>query len=395
MNRIPVTSPAAVAVFRRILTHGPVARVDIARDTGLSAAAVTKAVTPLIAAGFVSESSDPRATATVGRPTSPLAVVPDRAHVIGIKVTADRTYGVRTDLGATVRARADEENAGSSVEAVRDAVVRVVDRLTAGAEGPIGGIGIALSGDVDRAGGRVRDSALLGWQGVPFARMVQEATGIPTLLDNDVRALTTTELLFGAGRDAESFAVVTIGAGTGCGLYLNGRVVQGAFGVAGEIGHLPFAPAHLDCRCGRRGCVEAAASSAAILSLVREGRGQPDLAIGDVFALAHAGDPVARAVFAQAGRAIGTALAAVVNLTGPELVVFAGENVTEYGLYEEQVRAAFAEYAFGAAGDCAIVLRPHAFEDWARGAAACVIEDIASGVAVPAPREESSVSEGA
>jgi predicted NBD/HSP70 family sugar kinase len=382
VNRIPVTSPASVAVFRRILTHGPVARVDISRDTGLSAAAVTKAVTPLIAAGFVVESADPRAVGSVGRPISPLAVAPDRAHVIGIKVTADRTYGVRTDLGGTVRVRADEENAGSSVEAVRDAVVRVVDRLTVTAEGPVGGIGIALSGDVDRAGGQVRDSALLGWRGVPFAQLVQEATGIPTLLDNDVRALTTTELLFGSGRDAESFAVVTIGTGTGCGLYLNGRVVQGAFGVAGEIGHLPFAPAHLRCRCGRQGCVEAAASTSAILSLVREGRGQADLSIGDVFALAHAGDPVARGVFAQAGSVIGTALAALVNLTGPEVVVFAGENVTEYGLYEEQLRAAFAEYAFGAAGDCAIVLRPHAFEDWARGAAACVIEDIASGVAV-------------
>lgn len=381
MNRIPVTSPASVAVFRRILTHGPLARVDISRDTGLSAAAVTKAVTPLIAAGFVIESPDPHAISTVGRPVSPLVVAPDRAHVIGIKVTADRTYGVRTDLGATVRSRADEENAGSSAEAVLDAVVRVVDRLRAESESAVTGIGVALSGDIDRTGGQVRGSALLGWEGVAFAQRVQEATGIPALLENDVRALTTTELLFGAGRDAESFAVVTIGAGTGCGLYLNGRVVQGAFGVAGEIGHLPFAPAQLRCRCGRQGCVEAAASTSAILSLVREGRGQDDLSIGDVFALAHAGDPVARSVFAQAGRVIGTALAALVNLTGPALVVIAGENVTEYGLYEEELRAAFAAHVFGAAGDCAVVLRPHTFEDWARGAAACVIEDIASGVA--------------
>lgn len=391
MYRIPVTSPASVAVFRRILTHGPLARVDISRDTGLSAAAVTKAVTPLLAAGFVIESPDPTAAATVGRPVSPLAVAPDRAHVIGIKVTADRTYGVRTDLGATVRETADEKNAGSSVEAVLDAVVRVVDRLTV--QGAVSGIGVALSGDIDRAGGLVRNSALLGWQGVPFARLVQDATGIPALLDNDVRALTVTELLFGAGRDAESFAVVTIGAGTGCGLYLNGRVVQGAFGVAGEIGHLPFAPSHLRCRCGHHGCVEAAASTSAILSLVRAGRGQPELSIGDVFALAHAGDPVARSVFAQAGRAIGTALAALVNLTGPALIVFAGENVTEYGLYEEQLRAAFSEHAFGAAGDCAVVLRPHAFEDWARGAAACVIEDIASGVAAATlPRQPRAAS---
>lgn len=381
MNRIPVTSPASVAVFRRILTHGPLARVDISRDTGLSAAAVTKAVAPLIAAGFVTETSDPRATATVGRPVSPLQIAADRANVIGIKVTADRTYGVRTDLRATTVMETESENRSSSVEDVLDAVLRVVERLRAGSELAVSGIGVAVSGDVDRVGGVVRDSALLGWRGVAFARLLEDATGIPTLLDNDVRALATTELLFGAGRDAESFAVVTTGTGTGSALYLNGRVVQGAFGVAGEIGHLPFAPGDLTCRCGRRGCVEAAASTEAILSLVRAGRGEQDLSIDEAFALAHAGDPVALAVFAQAGGVLGTAIAALVNLTGPEVVVIAGENAAEYGLYEERLRAAFAEYAFGAAGDCAIVLKPHAFADWARGAAACVIEDLASGIA--------------
>lgn len=384
MNRIPVTSPASVAVFRRILTHGPLGRVDISRATGLSQAAVTKAVTPLIGAGFVVEEDGLRSAPTIGRPVSPLAVARDRSHIIGVKVTAERTYGVLTDLGATVLARTEEVNAGSDVDDVADAVRRIVDTLRTASPKTIDGLGVAVSGDVDRESGVVRDSPLLGWRGVPFARLLEDAIGIPTILENDVRALTTTEVLFGSGRDADSFAVVTIGTGIGCGLYLNGKILQGAHGVAGEIGHLPLAPGDALCSCGRRGCVEAVASTGAILESIRAGHDDPTLTIEDAFTLAHGEDPVARAAFERAGGVIGAALAALVNLTGPELVVIAGENVTEYGLYEERIRETFAEHAFGAAGDCTIVLRPHVFDDWARGAAACVIEVIASGTSAEA-----------
>jgi predicted NBD/HSP70 family sugar kinase len=198
-------------------------------------------------------------------------------------------------------------------------------------------------------------------------------------VENDVRALTVTENLFGAGRDVSSLAVVTIGAGIGCGLFLNGRIVRGAHGVSGEIGHLPLASDDLVCSCGRRGCVETVASTQAIVDRVRTVTGRADLTIDDVFALAHDGDPAAVDAFAAAGTAIGAALAALVNLVGPELVVIAGEGVTEYDLYADRLRATFAEHAFGAAMDCEIVLTPHTFNDWARGAAACVIEEMAAG----------------
>ncbi len=91
---------------------------------------------------------------------------------------------------------------------------------------------------------------------------------LPVVVTNDVRALTVAEHWFGVGVDADSFAVVTIGSGVGCGLYINGEVVSGAYGVSGELGHLPLAPGDLVCTCGRRGCVETVASSDAILARV-------------------------------------------------------------------------------------------------------------------------------
>ncbi|PYC64317.1 sugar kinase [Micromonospora arborensis] len=380
LERIPVRSPASVAVFRRILTHGPIGRVDIARATGLSQAMITKAVTPLMAAGFVEESEFTRTENGVGRPISPLAVVRNRTYLAGIKVTADRSYGVLTDLGADPLAQVEAGHANSGPDEVLRAMNQIARELRRRSpSGRLDGIGVAVSGDVDRAAGVVRDSPLLGWRSVPLRERLQALTGTPVTVENDVRALTLTENMFGAGRDAATLAVVTIGAGIGCGLFLNGRIVQGAHGVSGEIGHLPLAPGDLVCTCGRRGCVETVASTRAIVDRVRSAAGKAALTIDDVFDLARRGDPDAVAAFAAAGEMIGAALAALVNLVGPELVIIAGESVTEYDLYADRLRATFAEHAFGAAIDCDIVLTPHTFNDWARGAAVCVIEEMAGG----------------
>ena len=113
---------------------------------------------------------------------------------------------------------------------------------------------------------------------------------MPVVVDNDVRALTIAEEWFGIGVDTDSFAIVTIGTGIGCGLYLNGDVVEGAHGVAGEIGHLPLAPAEIVCSCGRRGCVETVASSAAILSSIREAQRDPELTLREAVQLARCGN---------------------------------------------------------------------------------------------------------
>jgi predicted NBD/HSP70 family sugar kinase len=380
LERIPVRSPASVAVFRRILTHGPVGRVDIARATGLSQGMITKAVTPLMAAGFVEEVELPRTDAAVGRPINPLAIARNRAYIAGIKVTADRSYGVVTDLGAEPLAQLDIPNPSSAPADVIATVQKVVDGLRDRSPGArLDGIGVAVSGDVDRTIGVVRDSPLLGWRSIRLKDRLEKRTRVPVTVENDVRALTVTEKMFGVGRDADSLAVVTIGAGIGCGLFLNGRIIQGAHGISGEIGHFPLAPADLVCSCGRHGCVETVASTQAIVDRVRAATGRAELTIDDVFALAHQGLPQAVEAFAAAGEMIGGALAALVNLVGPELVVIAGEGVTEYDLYADRLRAAFAEHAFGAAIGCEIVLISHTFNDWARGAAVCVIEEMAAG----------------
>jgi predicted NBD/HSP70 family sugar kinase len=383
---LPLATPAGVEVLTKILTQGPIPRVEIARRTGLSQAAVTKAVAPLIETGFVTDAPvDEESQLGIGRPVSPLTVVPSSVSVIGVKVTPTSLIGVTTDFTAQIlnvrHEQLDSTEPDVVIERLAEHVKALIGALKSGTAvaGPLAGIGIAISGDVDATHGVVRDSPLMGWRGVPVAELLGKHVRVPILVSNDVRALTVAEHWFGVGVNADSFAVVTIGSGIGCGLYINGEVVSGAYGVSGELGHLPLAPGDLVCTCGRRGCVETVASSDAILARTRETTGQPDLDLAGAVELAHNGNLQAREAFDRAGEVIGSALAAMVNLVGPELVMIAGEGVAEYDLYEERMRRAFAEHAFGAAGDCRLTLRSHTFDDWARGAAATVIRSYVRG----------------
>ncbi|WP_329483233.1 ROK family transcriptional regulator [Kribbella sp. NBC_01484] len=376
-------------MLTRILTQGPIPRVEIARRTGLSQAAVTKAVAPLIETGFVTEQGAVPAEVDsqlgIGRPVSPLTVVPSSVSVIGVKVTPTSLIGVTTDFTAGILSvrheKLDDTAPERVIERLAELAKALIGSLKSGEAlaGPLIGIGVAVSGDVDARHGVVRDSPLTGWRGVPVAELLGKRIKVPIVVTNDVRALTVAEHWFGVGVNADSFAVVTIGSGIGCGLYINGEVVSGAYGVSGELGHLPLAPGNLVCTCGRRGCVETVASSDAILARTRETTGRADLDLAGAIKLAHEGDEHAREAFDRAGEVIGAALAAMVNLVGPELVVIAGEGVAEYDLYEERMRQTFADHAFGAAGDCRLMLRSHTFDNWARGAAATVIRSYVRG----------------
>jgi len=369
------SSVAATRVFTTILTRSPISRIDVSRLTGLSQAAVTKAVTPLVAAGLVSDSLDPHLTGLPGRPVSPVAIVPDAVVTLGVKVNVDELIGVATDLTTRVITSDRLPLTSHDPAAVADAIVELCGRLQDGLgalSSRLAGIGVAVSGDVDTKTGVVRDSARMGWRGVDLGATLGERLGLNVVVQNDVSALTVGEHWFGVGLGMRSFAIVTIGRGIGSGLHLNGEVVEGAYGVAGEIGHLPLTSPDRVCACGRRGCVEAVAATSAIVSAVSSAHDRA-VTIQDAIALARAGDSAALKAFGEAGAVIGAAIASLVNLVGPERVIIGGEGVADFDLFEEPLRRSYAEHVFASADRCRIVVRPHTFEDWARGAAATAI----------------------
>lgn len=377
VETFPAATPAASLVFTTALSQGPLSRVEIARRTGLSSAAVTKAVRPLMATGYFVEETDGTAPATVGRPANPVRVNGGRALFIGVKVTADEVIAVLADLCCRIRVARHVPLSERSPASVISVIAALTGELLIEARRfgvGVRGLAVAVSGDVDRASGVVRYSPFLGWRDVGLAGAARAATGLPVTVDNDVRALTVAEQWFGAGAGRSGFALVTVGAGIGCGLVVHGRVVAGAHGVAGEIGHLSIDPDGPLCHCGNRGCVEAIASDSAIARSIQERTGQPVGGPAHALELARAGDPVAREAFARAGAAIGRAIGAVANLLGPERVIISGEGLAAYDLFASQIRDAFAATVFSTAARCEVITRPLPFEEWARGAAATAIQ---------------------
>ncbi|MFJ3670983.1 ROK family protein [Streptomyces sp. NPDC090106] len=376
----PVNTPATAQVFTTVLSQGPLPRLEVARRAGLSPAAVTKAVRPLIEAGYLTEGADEDARPALGRPAHLVRVAGGRALFLGVKVTGDEAIGVLTDLCCRIRVARHLPLPDREPRAVLAVLADLVQQLlaeaqdTLGLTAPVLGLGIAVSGDVDRAEGVVRYSPFLEWRDIPLAELASMTCGLPVTVDNDVRALTVAEQWFGAGAGLSDFAVVTVGAGIGCGLVVHGRVVAGAHGVAGEIGHVTVDPAGPPCHCGNRGCVEAIAGEAAIVRQIREATGAEVTDAEAALAMAHRGVAGAREVYARAGAAIGRGIATVANLLGPERVIISGEGLTAYDLFAEQIRNAFVAAAFGSAARCDVLTRPLPFEEWARGAAATAIQ---------------------
>lgn len=384
---LPNQAPAVGLVFRTMLAYGPLTRAEVGRRTGLSPGAVTKATAPLLDDGWIMEVGRPAGDRLAGRPATLVAVRAERASFLGVKVTADELIGVLTDLTARPVSERRSTLDSRDVDSVVAAIARLVKRLTAAPSSrgaaEVHRLGVTISGDVDGHTGVVHQSPFLAWRGVPLAKLVAAATGIPTVIENDVRALTVAEQWFGAGAGRSSFALVTVGTGIGAGISIGGEVVSGAHGVAGEVGHLPVGGSERMCTCGNTGCVEAVASTQAIVEQARQATGDATLAMADAVRLARGGDAALRAVFSHAGHALGLAIASVANLIGPELIIISGEGVATYDLFADQIQQTFSARAFGAAAECELIVRPLGFEEWARGGAAVAAQRLVAPVKPP------------
>ena len=357
-----------------LISAGPMSRGDLAERLGLSAATTTRTVRPLIEAGLIEE-QPPVEVAGPGRPTRLLAVVPSSATVAGIKLTDDRLYAVLTDpLGEVLISDSrplTDTDAGSVTALIASVVAQLAERSGRRPDA----IGISLGAAV--VGRRtVVVASFLGWRDVPLAAMVTEATGLPCVAANDVRAFAYAEAWFGAGRGKDPFALVTLGAGIGCGVVVAGEVVSGAQGAAGSVGHLPVDPSGPSCEIGHPGCARALASTPGILRAAAEHLGceveelSLDLLLSPDMRRNNGVDDVLRRAVLAIGRVVGTLIAYV----DPELVVVSGEGVAVVETYREAFDEEVGGLRHWAAAPVPVLLRPFEFDEWARGAAALALD---------------------
>jgi predicted NBD/HSP70 family sugar kinase len=362
-------------LFETVLTRGPVSRRDAARLTGLSAASVTKLVRPMIEHGYLVEHV--REAGVPGRPQIPLEVASSRHFAVGVKVTPHEVIGVLCDLHAEIQASVRQALVGPTPERVVEQIGSVTEELLASC--PVDrervlGVGVGMSGHVNGETGVVLSASLLQWDQVPLRRLLADRVGLPVLIENDVNTLAIAEQWFGPGSQYSSFAVVTVGAGVGCGLVLDGRLWRGTSGAAGEFGHTVIDPHGPLCPCGKRGCVEAYAGDRALVEAMNRSSATPVGDVAEIAARAHEGDETARRVFVEAGTALGGALATLVSLVNPPLVILSGEGVSASDLFMDSLSTALTHNAFSTtADDCTLLVRPLPDETWARGAAAAML----------------------
>ena len=238
---------------------------------------------------------------------------------IGLDVGGTKIAAGLVAADGTVLARArhatPSRDADASVAVMADLVQDLATQAQAlGLPAP-DAIGVGVAALVDASRRVVLFTANLGWQDVPLAKLLEQAGGLPVVIENDANAACWGEFQFGAGRDSDFVACVTVGTGLGGGLVDEGRLLRGAYGIAAEIGHLTKVPDGLPCGCGRRGCWEQYASGNALVrvarglaaerrneasNLLQRGDGTPEGVQGHhITAAAHAGDPVAVAAFEQ------------------------------------------------------------------------------------------------
>jgi glucokinase len=203
-------------------------------------------------------------------------------------------------------------------------------------------VGIACGGPLDPVAGVIQSPPNLpGWDDVPLVALVSAALDRPTVVDNDATAAALAEWWYGAGRsrDVQTLVYMTISTGVGGGLVLDGRLFRGAAGNAGELGHLTVDYLGRPCGCGRRGCLEAYASGTNIAARAREAlaTGEPSslaslgvVTARDVAEAARAGDPLATRIWDETTAILASAMANVLDVFNPELVVLGG-GVTRAG----------------------------------------------------------------
>ena len=362
------------AILNMLLRNGPLSRVQLKDHSGLSGAAVTGVVAELIEDGLVEEMEV--GLSTGGRPPILLTVNYDARAAVGFKLMERGLDAVLTNLSGEVQRHIRRDLPDTQPDTVVRTAAAVTETLLAESGVPrerLAGIGMGLPGVIDSKSGVCVHSSYLKWHGVPIADLLAQAIGVPAIIDNDVNAFAAAERLFGHGRHAMDLAVVTVGRGIGAGLVTGGRAYRGARGGAGELGHTIVERVGRPCDCGKRGCLEAYASEPALVARARET--VPELDLGTIEAvLAHADEPQVHALLADAGERVGIALANLVNLFNPELIVIGGEGVRLGDVYFSALRRALRANAFdGLADDLPVIIEPWGNEAWARGAASLAI----------------------
>ncbi|MGW5731832.1 MULTISPECIES: ROK family protein [Streptomyces] len=310
-------------VMHAVAAHGPLSRAAVATRIGLTRAAVSTLVDELIRSGLLDELG-PERPGKVGRPGSALAVSRSGPAGIGAEVGVDHLSVCAVDLRGEVRARAvrQGDNRGRAPQPVLRELVALVRQVSDEAKEAglrPAGLAVAVPGLVSRAKSVVVRAPNLGWHDVELDALLPG--GLPLTVDNEANFGALAELWLG-DEVPQDFLHVSAEIGIGAALVVDGQLLRGTRGFAGELGHVPVWPDGPACPCGGRGCLEQYAGEEAVLRAAGLDPGADR--VGLLAERAEQGDEDVRKALRGAGAALGVALTGAVNLLDPRSVVLGG-----------------------------------------------------------------------
>ncbi|WP_235845583.1 ROK family transcriptional regulator [Neobacillus novalis] len=316
-------------ILNKIRLSGSISRADIARETGITPPTVSSIVKELIRENLVMESHLGQSIG--GRKPTLLQLKEDGYYVIGLDAGSKTIKGIISDLVGHIHSRVEVEiHPNITKGEFLTSLSAVVEQLLRGFNQHIDkilGIGVAMHGVIDRETGTSLSSVNSGLINVPIKQTLEEKFVLPVLVENNSRAMTLGEYWFGNDESAvKCFAVINIGRGVGSGLIVDNKLIHGAQGVNGEIGHVSISLGGERCSCGNIGCLETfVTGDAIVLSAKRSISNAPEnLTAEEVYRLAKQEKQEYIQVLEETGKFIGVGIVNFIHTVNPNKIVLSG-----------------------------------------------------------------------
>ena len=336
-RRVDTSRPSALeqSVLRLVWHEHRISRAEIARRTGLSRSTVTEIVDELLPTQLISEVGV--GPSRGGRPPIVLEFNYDAACILGVDMGAAHVAVALTNLRGEVLAwRHEFHPVRTDPEGTRALISELCASCLAdipGSRSRLIGLGVAAPCPVDpQHPDQFSEIVLPDWGGRAGLKPIAARLKVPLFVDNDANLGALAERWWGAGRGVDDFFYVKVATGLGSGHFIQGKVYRGATGVAGEIGHMAIDTQGKPCLCGLRGCLVTLVGAPALVARARELRAQyPDSSLSkqkpSIEAIEDAallGDPLALQIVREAAGHLGIAIASLLNLMNPRLVIIGG-----------------------------------------------------------------------
>ncbi len=344
-----------------IRKQGPISRTDIAKECGLSPSTVSSGVNELISEGLAYEVGT--GLSSGGRKPKLVEFYPDSKYIIGVSLTNSTITIAELNLEARVKKKKEyvvNQRKGDGyiafvISSIQDFLNPYEDDVKKCA-----GVSIISPGIIDAEHGVINYNAKLNLEKIPLKKLVEEAVGLKTVLDNDVNALVLAERNFGRYKEFDELMYVTIDQGIGVGIYQNGSIFRGQNGGAGEFGHISIDHRGKPCDCGNMGCLEEyigwPAIYSQIIGAITKGKETQvlEMADGEIQNITprmlrqalEVGDALAISIFEQIATYLAAGLVTLIHLFNPEGIIIGGELAQNNVLLHKKVNQLVSKQAF-------------------------------------------------